>query len=53
MTNFICTFNPIDAALKDGAVTVAIHDFRQLKKSKLDSSRRDAGRNLSRKYRKI
>lgn len=24
MTNYICAFNPIDAALKDGAVTVAI-----------------------------
>lgn len=24
MTNYICVFNPIDAALKDGAVTVAI-----------------------------
>ncbi|MBO8125485.1 hypothetical protein, partial [Klebsiella pneumoniae] len=24
MTNYICAFNPIDSALKDGAVTVAI-----------------------------
>lgn len=24
MTNYICAFNPVDAALKDGAVTVAI-----------------------------